>query len=406
MALPLADVRIIAIEQYGAGPWGTLQLADLGAEVIKIEDPAVGGDVGRYVPPFAGGRGLAVLRDVQPQQEVASRWTCAVRAGARSSSGLVAGCRRGLLEPARRPAGASCEITYDDLRDINPAIVCCSLSGFGMTGPRRDGAGLRLHHAGHGRLDEPDRRARRAADQERPVARRPLRRLRLGDRAARRPVAGAPRRRRLRLRHLAVRDGALHQLMYVGTWTANGGYTPTRMPESAHPSIVPFQAFATADGWITVACAKQKFYELLCDALDRADLIADPRFADFAAAQRQPRGAAAAACVRSSRGARPTSWLDDPRGGRRARTGRSTTSPRRSRTRTRSRATTSSRSSTRASARSARSPRPCASATSPIPLRRGPHRGEHTDAVLRELCGYGDEDLAALRAGGTFGPAG
>src|SRR6266850_3566168 len=54
-AAPLADVRVIAVEQYGAGPWGTMQLADLGAEVIKIEDPSVGGDVGRYVPPYAEG---------------------------------------------------------------------------------------------------------------------------------------------------------------------------------------------------------------------------------------------------------------------------------------------------------------------------------------------------------------
>ena len=52
---PLADVRVVAIEQFGAGPWGTLQLADLGAEVIKIEDPSSGGDVGRYVPPFQEG---------------------------------------------------------------------------------------------------------------------------------------------------------------------------------------------------------------------------------------------------------------------------------------------------------------------------------------------------------------
>ena len=52
---PLADVRVIASEQFGAGPWGTLQLADLGAEVIKIEDPSSGGDVSRYVPPFQDG---------------------------------------------------------------------------------------------------------------------------------------------------------------------------------------------------------------------------------------------------------------------------------------------------------------------------------------------------------------
>jgi crotonobetainyl-CoA:carnitine CoA-transferase CaiB-like acyl-CoA transferase len=52
VTLPLADVRILAVEQFGAGPWGTLQLADLGADVVKLEDPASNGDVGRYVPPF------------------------------------------------------------------------------------------------------------------------------------------------------------------------------------------------------------------------------------------------------------------------------------------------------------------------------------------------------------------
>src|ERR1700749_1133285 len=55
MDRPLSDVRVLAFEQYGAGPWGTLQLADLGADIIKIEDPASGGDVGRYVPPYQDG---------------------------------------------------------------------------------------------------------------------------------------------------------------------------------------------------------------------------------------------------------------------------------------------------------------------------------------------------------------
>src|SRR5665213_1518626 len=55
MTMPLAGVRVLAVEQYGAGPWATLQLADLGAEVIKIEDPASRGDIGRYVPPFQEG---------------------------------------------------------------------------------------------------------------------------------------------------------------------------------------------------------------------------------------------------------------------------------------------------------------------------------------------------------------
>jgi hypothetical protein len=55
VTLPLADIRVVSVEQFGAGPWGTLQLADLGAEIIKIEDPGSKGDVGRFVPPFQEG---------------------------------------------------------------------------------------------------------------------------------------------------------------------------------------------------------------------------------------------------------------------------------------------------------------------------------------------------------------
>ena len=86
-------------------------------------------------------------------------------------------------------------------------------------------------------------------------------------------------------------ETALHELIYIGTWAATMGYEPRRMPDSAHPSIVPFQTFETADGWIVVACAKQKFWEQLCRAIEREDLLADDRFADFAGAQPPPRRA-------------------------------------------------------------------------------------------------------------------
>ena len=82
MTLPLADVRIIAVEQYGAGPLGTLHLADLGAEVIKIEDPASGGDVGRYVPPYPRARTRCSSRR-STATSAACRWTCAPPPGAR-----------------------------------------------------------------------------------------------------------------------------------------------------------------------------------------------------------------------------------------------------------------------------------------------------------------------------------
>src|SRR2546427_6374277 len=81
-------------------------------------------------------------------------------------------------------------------------------------------------------------------------------------------------------------ETAVHELMYVGTWAATRGFVSPRRRNSAHPSIVPFQNFATADGWIVLACPKQKFWERLCEAIDRAELAADSRFADFAARDR------------------------------------------------------------------------------------------------------------------------
>src|SRR5512144_484443 len=133
-ALPLADVRIVAVEQFGAGPWATLQLADLGAEVIKIEDPASGGDVCRYVPPFQEGEDSLFFEtfnrnkksvsldlrhpDARPVFEDLVRVSDAVYSNLRGD------------QPARLG------LTYEQLRRANPRIVCCSLSGFGMSGPR------------------------------------------------------------------------------------------------------------------------------------------------------------------------------------------------------------------------------------------------------------------------------
>ena len=172
-------------------------------------------------------------------------------------------------------------LTYDELRHVNPRIVCCSLSGFGMTGPRAKEGGYDYMMQGlagwmslTGGPDGP-------ADEERALARRPLRRVRVGDRRPRRALAGAPRRRRLRLRRLAVRDRAARAHATSAPGRRRAATSPPRRRNSAHPSIVPFQNFATADGWIVVACPKEKFWQLLCEAIGRPELAAEfPSFAD------------------------------------------------------------------------------------------------------------------------------
>ena len=131
---PLADVRILGIEQYGAGPFGSMFLADLGAEVIKIEDPRVGGDVGRYVPPFAEGEDSLFFESFNRNKRSLSL-DLSTTAGVKVFEDLVR-VSDAVYSNLRGDVPAKMGLKYDSLKQINPAIVCCSLSGFGMTGPR------------------------------------------------------------------------------------------------------------------------------------------------------------------------------------------------------------------------------------------------------------------------------
>src|SRR4051794_16108432 len=134
MDAPLSDLTVLAVEQFGAGPWGTLQLADLGATVIKIEDPATGGDVGRTVPPYRSGEDSLFF-------ETFNRGKRSVSLDLRSPEGRRAFERlvretAAVFSTRRGDGPAKLPIPSPALKDVTPRIVCCSLSGFGMTGPR------------------------------------------------------------------------------------------------------------------------------------------------------------------------------------------------------------------------------------------------------------------------------
>ena len=275
---PLADVRIVAIEQFGAGPWGTLQLADLGAEVIKVEDPTTRGDVSRYVPPFQDGEASLFF-------ETFNRNKRSVSLDLRHPEG------RGVFEDIVRVSdvvysnlrGDQPErlgLTYDRLRHLNERIVCCSLSGFGMTGARAKEGGYDYMMQGRagwmsltgGPDDPPTKSGLSLVD------------LSGGYVSAIAVLAGLHRARRDGVGcdcDVSLLDTALAELCYVGTWAASRGYVPPRRENSAHPVIVPFQNFETADGWIVVACPKEKFWQLLCEAVGRPELGEEfPSFAD------------------------------------------------------------------------------------------------------------------------------
>ncbi len=280
MTLPLADVRIVAVEQYGAGPWGTLQLADLGAEVIKIEDPAAGGDVGRYVPPFQEGEDSLFFETFNRGKKSVSLDLRHPRA--REVLHDLVRVSDGVYSNLRGDQPAKLALTYEDLRHVNPRIVCCSLSGFGMTGPRASEGGydyMMQGLAGWQML---------TGEPGGPPTKSGLSLVDLsgGYASAIALLSGIHRARRDGVGcdcDVSLFETALHELMYIGPWAATHGYVPPRRPNSAHPSIVPFQNFETADGWLVVGGVKQDAWERLCDVIGLPELKLDERFATRAA---------------------------------------------------------------------------------------------------------------------------
>ncbi|HEV7563718.1 MAG TPA: CoA transferase [Solirubrobacterales bacterium] len=395
---PLEGIRVVALEQFGAGPWATLQLAALGAEVIKIEDPAAGGDVGRQVPPFQegesslffetfnGGKRSVSLDLRQPDGRAV--FEDLVRA-----SDVVFSNLRG-DQPEKLG------LRYEDLEEVNPRVVCVSLSGFGMTGPRAHEGGYDFTIQGlagwmaiTGGPDEPPTKSGIS-----------LVDFSAGYVASIAMLAGVLRARREGRggdADLALFDVALDLLTYIGTWSASTGWTPERVPDSGHQSMVPFQAFAAADGWLVVAAPKQNLWEHMCGAIGRPELAADERFADFAA--RRANKEALVEILGGAFGERPVAeWverltaagvpcgqvndvaaaLEDPQALARE-------------------AVVSYEHPVLGEVRRLGGALRLSGADRTP--RRAPLRGEHTGPVLSELCGYSAERIEELRAAGVFG---
>ncbi|MDH3729701.1 MAG: CoA transferase [Acidimicrobiia bacterium] len=276
---PLEDVVVIAVEQFGAGPFASLHLADLGAEVIKIEDPRTGGDVGRYIPPYQQGEDSLFFQTFNRNKRSLSL-DLTVAEGREVFEDLVK-VADVVLSNLRGDVPARLRLTYDDLKDLNPAIVCCSLSGYGMTGPRATNPGYDYMLQGvagwMALTGEPDGPPTKSG-------------LSLVDFSGGFVAVGAI----LAGLHAARRDGvgmdcdlslydvAINMLTYPATWHLTEGFEPERTKHSAHPSLVPFQNFRAADGWIVVGCAKEKFWERLAEVIGQPELATDARFATFA----------------------------------------------------------------------------------------------------------------------------
>jgi crotonobetainyl-CoA:carnitine CoA-transferase CaiB-like acyl-CoA transferase len=279
--MPLAGVTIIAVEQYGAGPFGTMLLADLGAEVIKIENPAEGGEIGRHVGPYMFGPGDSQFYQAFNRNKRSITLNLKHPEGMRLLRRLVAGADA-VLDNLRGDLPEKLGLDYASLCDANPAIVCAHLSAYGRDNPRKSWPGydyLMQAEAGYCSLTgEPDGPPARfgvsIVDMMTGVM------CAFGLVSA---VVGARRTGRGMDVDVSLFDTALHNLSYLATWYLNEGHLQGREPRGAHPSLTPSQLYRTKDGWIFLMCNKDKFWPVLCERIGRTEWATDSRSSTFAA---------------------------------------------------------------------------------------------------------------------------
>jgi len=276
MSHPLEGVRILELGQIIAGTYGSQVLSDLGAEVIKVETPE--GDLGRIpsVAPYRGLSGLFLTFNRNKKSIVINLKNAAGRQLfydlVKLSDVVVDNFRPGVLERLA--------IDYPTLSRINPRIIQCSVTGFGSAGEYKDYPALDLNIqaiSGHMAITgEPGRPPVRIGI--------PLADISGGIYSSKGILAALFDRERTgqgRRIEISMFDTMLHLMTYIGTMWLTNGEVP-KPPGSAHDYSVPWQAFATSDGYVVVATRQEIFWRKLCTVLEHPDLAGDPRFADNA----------------------------------------------------------------------------------------------------------------------------
>jgi crotonobetainyl-CoA:carnitine CoA-transferase CaiB-like acyl-CoA transferase len=274
---PLAGTRILTLEQFGAAPYGTMFLADLGAEVIKVENPAQGGDASRAVGPHMLG-----ANDSQYFQGFnLSKRSVALNLKTphdRERFLALVATADAVVNNLRGDLPTTLGVDYASLRAANPAIVCLHISAYGRDNSRRAWPGYDfLMQAEAGLMSvtgEPDGPPSRMG-----VSMIDYMTGMTGMVGLLSCILGARQSGRGCDVDASLFDVAIHQHAYAGLWFLNSGEVPRRAPRSAHASVAPVQTLRTADGWIYVMCMKDKFWEELADRIGRPELKSDPRFA-------------------------------------------------------------------------------------------------------------------------------
>ena len=273
---PIAGVRVLELAQIMAGPACGLMLADLGAEVIKIEKTAGGDDTRKFLPPDINGESAAFMMMNRNKKGLAlnlkeQEGINIFKKMVEQSDVVIENFRKGTLEKLG--------IGYEDLKKINPKIILCEISGYGRTGPYADKGGFDLVAQGMSGL-----MSITGESTNKPPMKvgAPLTDITAGILGATGVLAALINRDKTGKGQRV--DTSLYEAGIVHTYWQSAiagatGKSPGPLG-SAHPLTAPYQAFKTKDNWITIGASNQNNWMNLLNAIERVDLQEDDRFKD------------------------------------------------------------------------------------------------------------------------------
>ena len=284
MSGPLSHIKVLDLSRVLAAPWAAQNLADLGAEVIKVERPLKGDDSRAYAPPY--------LKDEQGKETLESAYFCAANRGKKS---ITVNISKPEGQQLVRELAKQCDVLvenykvgdlaryglgYDDLKKDNPGLIYCSVTGFGQTGPDKDRPGYDFMAQGMGGLmsitgerdDLPGGGPQRVGVPIIDLTTGMYATIAICAAIANRAVTGKGQWIDVALLDSCVAFLANQAMNYFAT-----GESP-RPLGNAHPNIVPYQTFKTADGALILACGNDNLFNKFCDVAGCTHLAKDPRF--------------------------------------------------------------------------------------------------------------------------------
>ena len=269
---PLDGIRVIDLSRVLAGPYATMLLADMGAEVIKIEEPGKGDDT-RAWPAFAGGESTYFMSVNRGKKSLTL--DLKAEAGKRVLGKLLAGADV-LLENFRPGTLARLGFGWEAVHALNPRLVYCSISGFGESGPEASRPGYDLIVQGESGIMDltgfPDGPPVKVGNSIADLA--------SGTMAAHGIVLALLARERTGMGQkveIAMLEVMAALLTYQGQGYLTTGVSPKRRGNQ-HPSIVPYEVFEAADGYLTVGVANNSLWTRFCQAIGHPELATDARF--------------------------------------------------------------------------------------------------------------------------------